>query len=403
MRSAIVALSVLLIAACSRATPSLPVAPNVASAQTRPPTGSAFSSLYAFAGSPDGAVPVSNVTKLNRTLYGTTSQGGSGTCGSTGCGTVFAITSRGSEHVVYDFAGGTDGADPQAGLTAVNGRLYGTTRGGGSKQNYGTVFELVTGGERVLHRFAGKPDGENPYSTLLFYNGLFYGTTYGGGAHKFGTVFTVSRSGKESVLYSFKGGADGASPLGGLIAVGGTFYGTTAGGGAHAGGTVYGLTTAGKETVLYSFKGGSDGLTPSTTLAYAGGSLYGTTVYGGTASQSNGTVFSVTLKGKESVLYRFQGGSDGASPFGNLVWAKGALYGTTYFGGSGGASGHGNGTIYEITKAGSEVPLHLFQGGADGGNPAAGLYLSNRRLFGTSSEAGLSQPSGDGTAFSLSI
>ena len=192
MRNAIVAVSALLIAGCSRATTSLPVAPNVAGAQSRPPAGSTFSSLYAFAGSPDGAVPVSSVTKLNRTLYGTTSQGGSGTCGSTGCGTVFAIASSGSEHVVYDFAGGIDGADPQAGLTAVNGRLYGTTRGGGSKQNYGTVFELVTGGERVVHRFAGKPDGENPYSTLLFYNGLFYGTTYGGGANTFGTVFTVS-------------------------------------------------------------------------------------------------------------------------------------------------------------------------------------------------------------------
>jgi uncharacterized repeat protein (TIGR03803 family) len=403
MRSAIVALSALLIAGCSRATTSLPVAPNVANAQARPLTGSTFSSLYAFAGSPDGAVPVSNVTTLSGTLYGTTSQGGSGTCGSTGCGTVFAISPSGSEHVVYDFAGGTDGADPQAGLTSLNGRLYGTTRGGGSKQNYGTVFELITSGERVLHRFTGKPDGENPYATLLFYNGLFYGTTYGGGAHKSGTVFTVNRSGQESVLYSFKGGSDGASPLGGLIAVGGTLYGTTAGGGAHTGGTVYSLTTAGKETVLYSFKGGTDGLTPSTTLVYAGGSLYGTTVYGGTASQSNGTVFAVTLKGKESVLYRFQGGSDGASPFGNLVSVKGTFYGTTYFGGSGGASGHGNGTIYEITKAGAEVRLHLFQGGSDGGNPAAGLYYSNRTLYGTSSEAGLSQASGDGTAFSLSI
>ncbi len=405
MRIAVLAICCLLVAGCAPGVASLPAAQN-AFARQQPLTGSGFQSLYVFQGAPDGADPAAGLVSLNGKLYGTTVAGGTGACGQHGCGTVFEMTPAGAESAVYNFAGGNDGANPMAGVLSVNGRLYGTTEtggGGSSSVGNGTVFELTKfGGERVLHRFTGKPDGANPYAGLLFYNGIFYGTTYFGGKHDAGTVFTVNRGGVEHVLYSFKGGADGSSPLGGLIVVHNTLYGTTAGGGTATAGTVFSLTTAGTEHVLYSFKGNKDGETPATTLVDARGELYGTTVYGGTASQSNGTVFAISPKGVERVVHRFKGGSDGASPYGNLVAINGALYGTTYFGGTV-SSGHGNGTLYEITKTGSEVQLHQFAGGSDGGNPAAGLAYINHTLYGTSSEAGLSLSSGNGTVFSLSL
>jgi len=50
--------------------------------------------LYTFAGSPDGAAPAFGVIFDKRhNLYGTTTQGGSGTCPG-GCGTVFEVSPR---------------------------------------------------------------------------------------------------------------------------------------------------------------------------------------------------------------------------------------------------------------------------------------------------------------------
>jgi len=92
-----------------------------------------------------------------------------------------------------------------------------------------------------------------------------------------------------------------------------------------------------KESVLYRFKGGTDGAVPAAGLIEdAAHNLYGTTLDGGTSGL--GTVFEVSPPGTvwtETVLYSFAGGSDGANPLnGNLVADKaGNLYGTTYAGG----------------------------------------------------------------------
>lgn len=92
------------------------------------------------------------------------------------------------------------------------------------------------------------------------------------------------------------------------------------------------------DDVLYSFQGSPDGSDPSANLlADSSGVLYGTTTGGGT--MHNGTVFKLTPSGggyTESVLYNFQGGSDGAHPYSSLIAdARGALYGTTAAGGTG--------------------------------------------------------------------
>ncbi|MGB8908926.1 MAG: choice-of-anchor tandem repeat GloVer-containing protein [Candidatus Cybelea sp.] len=63
---------------------------------------------------------------MNGALYGTTTRGGI-----SGHGTVFSISAAGVYKVLYHFRGGSDGSDPQAGLTDLNGTLYGTTPLGG--------------------------------------------------------------------------------------------------------------------------------------------------------------------------------------------------------------------------------------------------------------------------------
>ena len=65
--------------------------------------------------------------------------------------------------VLHSFTGGVGGATPQAGLVLDSaGNLYGTTTTGGAS-NLGTVFKLdTTDKETVLHSFAGGADGATP-------------------------------------------------------------------------------------------------------------------------------------------------------------------------------------------------------------------------------------------------
>ena len=357
--------------------------------------------LYSFGAAPDGNYPHSDVIGTGGTSYGTTFAGGANSCGSSRCGTVFSITKGGAEKVLHSFGHGTDGFFPFAGLTSVDGTLYGTTGNGGvyNAGTGGTVFSITTGGtEKVLHSFGSGTDGTGPTADLINVTGTLYGTTEEGGAYNAGTVFSITISGTEKVLYSFTGGTDGKSPQTGLIDVGGKLYGTTFGGGAHNEGTVFSITTRGKERVLHSFRANeTDGELPEAGLTNVNGTLYGTTIAGGATGCANGygcgTVFSITTDGTEKLLYSFGGGSDGASP-GGLTNVKGTLYGTTA---AGGGSQNG-GTIFSMTTGGAENVVHRFSESADGFQPLANMHYKGGSLVGTTYLGGAS---GVGTIFSL--
>jgi uncharacterized repeat protein (TIGR03803 family) len=299
--------------------------------------------LYSFKGVPDGEDPYAGLIAVNGKLYGTTTYGGAF---ASGYGTVFEVSTSGVEKVLYSFKGVPDGEVPDAGLIAVNGKLYGTTVGGGAiASGYGTIFEVSTSGvEKVLHSFTGTPDGADPYAGLIAVNGNLYGTTRYGGASGNGAVFEVSKSGVEKVLYSFTGTPDAEGPYAGLIAVSGKLYGTTPLGGASGNGAVFEVSTSGAEKVLYSFTGTPDGASPVAGLVAVNGKLYGTTTYGGAIASGYGTIFEVSSSGVEKVLYSFAGTPDGADPYAGLIAVKGKLYGTTYEGGA-----NNDGTVFRIS------------------------------------------------------
>jgi uncharacterized repeat protein (TIGR03803 family) len=114
--------------------------------------------IYSFGYGSDGANPDSSLINIGGTLYGTTYQGGgSGCVGGYGCGTVFAVTTSGTESMLYSFGGGSDGEYPDGALLDVGGTLYGTTVDGGGPgcggSGCGTVFAVTTSGaEGVLYR-----------------------------------------------------------------------------------------------------------------------------------------------------------------------------------------------------------------------------------------------------------
>jgi uncharacterized repeat protein (TIGR03803 family) len=364
--------------------------------------GQSESILYSFVGGSDGANPYAGLALDDSgNLYGTTVYGGGTTACNNGCGTAFKTTTSGTETILYRFEGNTDGANPYGGLILdSSGNLYGTTIFGGFYS--GTVFELNSEGvETQLHVFmASSGDGALPYQALVRdSDGNLYGTTYSGGTQctsqgGCGTVFKVTASGTESVLYSFSGGTDGGYPFSTLLrAANGDLYGTTVFGGADDQGTVFKVSPEGVETVLYSFTGAADGGEPEGGLIFDhNGNIVGTTSKGGTTG--NGTVFKVTRTGNETVLYSFQGGTDGSvPPAGVIMDKKGRLYGTTY---SGGASGLG--TVFKLSS-GKESILYSFQGGTDGASPSSSLVQDSAGdLYGTTYSGGAA---GFGTVFKV--
>ncbi len=410
----------LVLASCSPVTGSspLPVDSAIGAPARQPEAGTGYDLLYSFAGGSDAAFPVAGLTNVSGELYGTAGGGGtSRNCSDAGCGTVFEISTSGSESLLYRFKNSPDGAIPLAGMIVLNGVLYGTTsKGGGTTTSCaagcGTVFDVDTSGkEHVLYAFqGGTGDGAAPSASLAAINGTLYGTTLLGGPTSTecpkgcGTVFSISASGTEQVLHTFAASPDGIRPEAGLLAVGGKLYGTTYGGGTNNFGTVFDISASGHEKVLYRFSGGLDGAYPRAGLIETNGKLYGTTEAGGgkKSACSCGTVFEISPSGVEHVVYRFKGGKDGESPYAPVAVLNHKLYGTTAAGGiygSGCGGGFRCGTVFEVTESGTERVLHRFSGYPDGAYPYAGLLDVSGTLYGTTSQGGSTVSGCCGTVF----
>jgi uncharacterized repeat protein (TIGR03803 family) len=266
---------------------------------------------------------------------------------------------------------------------------------------------FTTGNLHVIHNFTGGTDGLNPVGLTMGAAGNLYGTTFGGGSG-YGTVTKLvhQQSGwLFNSLYSFKGGNDGADPYGRVIVgPGGVLLGTTRDGGAcsqrpqYGCGTVFMLRPPDRacnsplcpwsETVLYRFNGGSDGELPTGDIVFdQAGNLYGTTYAGGGPGCDGsgcGAIYKLTPSNgswTESVIYSFAGDSDGETPMAGLaIDQAGSLYATTPYGG---ASGHG--TVLQLTPSGSSWTanvLHTFAGGSDGGGPAGLILDRSGNLYG---------------------
>src|ERR1039457_3038603 len=347
--------------------------------------------LYGFTGGADGSNPSAGVIRDSAgNLYGTTRYGGAG-----GAGVVYKLDPAGNETVLYSFTGGADGSNPFAGVIRDSaGNLYGTTDGGGSA-NAGVVYRLdAAGNETVLYSFMYGADGGYPWAGVIRDSaGNLYGTTTVGGTANAGVVYKLDPAGNETVLHSFTGGADGGFPIAGVIRdSAGNFYGTTDDGGGPANaGVVYKLNPTGNETVLYSFTGGADGSNPSAgVIRDSAGNLYGTTFYGGAATgfTSSGVVYKLDPSGNETVLHTFTGGADGGEPYAGVIRdSAGNLYGTTRYGGI--ASSY-SGVVYRLDPAGNETVRYSFPSPADGSYPSPGGVIrdSAGNLYGTTELGG---------------
>src|SRR5882724_7378188 len=204
--------------------------------------GTGFTNLHSFNFISEGAAPFAGLVLSGNILYGTASRGGGGTDG-----TVFAINTDGTgftnlhtftKLLLYPpYLTNTDGANPYEGLIISGDTLYGTAAGGGSSGN-GTVFAVSTDGTGFtnLHAFTTldqtdgtNSDGATPTAGLVLSGNTLYGTATYGGSWGYGTVFAVNTDGTGFTnLHSFPGGSDGGRPYARLILSGNILYGTAA-------------------------------------------------------------------------------------------------------------------------------------------------------------------------------
>jgi len=297
--------------------------------------------------------------------------------------TIYRVTPEGVLSTIYNFCsqpGCADGSGSEGGLVlGSDGNFYGTSLTGGAN-NWGTVFRITPAGVlTTLHSFT-QTDGALPCSTMIQANsGEFYGTTGSGGYNYDGTIFKITPQGALTTVYSFATPWSATLCASLLQAANGNFYGTTANDGNFGGpgdGTIFELTPAGTFSTLYTFTG-KDGAFPQDGLLPTNGDFYGTTAEGG--ADAVGTVFQFAPDGTLTTLYSFGGSSgcpDGCYPYAPLVLASnGKFYGTATIGGGSG----GDGTIFEITTAGTLIKMYGFR--TTDGQPYGGLIQGTDGAF----------------------
>jgi uncharacterized repeat protein (TIGR03803 family) len=265
----------------------------------------------------------------------------------------------------------------------------------------------------VLYAFEGGSNGGQPLTSLaLDKKGTIYGTTYGEEIN--GTAFALKPSTgggwKADLAHKFASKKGGKYPYSDLILdAKGNLYGTTSNGGAYCTdgcGTVFELSPTGgggwTETVLYDFQGGTDGENPWGGLVFDKlGNLYGATRYGGIEGccVGSGIIFELSPSAgggwTKTTIYEFTGGSDGAQPNGDLI-----------FDGNGNLFGSDLGAAFELSPSASggswtEKTLYTFPGySGDGFYSDAGLtFDSQGNLYGTTGEGGTYE---NGIVFELS-
>jgi uncharacterized repeat protein (TIGR03803 family) len=155
-------------------------------------------------------------------------------------------------------------------------------------------------------------------------------------------------------------------------------------------------------TTLVRFSGATGQFPNGPLVQGLDGNFYGTTAQGG--AQGDGTVFEITPAGTLTTLYNFcsqPNCADGSLPAAGLVQATdGNFYGTTEAGGASSTCDQqpcGDGTVFEITANGELTILHSFDD-TDGASPNGLMQAANGNFYGTANVGG---ENNDGTVFEI--
>lgn len=356
---------------------------------------------------PKGGIPYSLLQGSDGNFYGNAQVSSEG--GSNDGGTVFSLTPRGKVTVLHTFVTGRNGTYPNGNnpgmlVEGSDGRLYGTTLGGGVGD--GVLFRVNKNGSgfRVLHKFcsaANCTDGVTPTALVMGKDGNLYGTTFAGGTgscsgNGCGTIFKVTPSSRTyEVVFNFPDQTtDGYEPLSLILGPNGSLYGNS--------GPLFQYTPAtGALQIILKFPF-VDGELSNGTVAVVGpnGNLYGLYFVIG----KNGVgLFEVQPDGGNLQLFPFYNNLPGGGTPGGLLLASD---GNIWLSDSSGANGSGD--IISLSPSDGAL-LQTFtpfgQSAAVGEFPAGIIQAKNGTLCGTTTDFGKAPNGhfGAGTAFGLKV
>ncbi len=272
-----------------------------------------------------------------------------------------------------------------------SGLMYGLTLMGGTN-NLGTLFQYDPTANTITKKadYTSVATWVRPNSELtLALNGKIYGTTPGGGTNGMGTIFEFNPATDFfTKRFDFSTSINGVNPMGSLIeAANGKLYGAAAGGTNFNSGVLFEF-----DPVSFTYQKKYDlalvdGRLPTGIfLNGLGGLLYGLTNSGGT--KNGGSLFSFDPVTGTFVKKINLGGSQtiGARPNGGLIIASdGNYYGMTIAGGSG-----GKGTLFKYDPVTAlAIPKYHFNEALNGKTPVEQLVIApNGKLYGGTSQGG---------------
>jgi uncharacterized repeat protein (TIGR03803 family) len=296
-------------------------------------------------------------------------------------------------------------------ILAHDGKLYGTTFGGGPRGG-GIVFRVNKDGRNfeIIHDFASQyvnSGGTGPAGNVAeASDGKLYGATIGGGIYGAGTIFRLNPDGSDfEVIHNFQATEDsgGQNPQDKLIeGTDGKLYGVTQYGGNFDSGTIYRINKDGsgfEELHEFDWQKGEGYWPKSALLQGSDGILYGTLAEGEEIEDA-GKIFKINPDGTGyEIIHDFGShAGDGANPIWSLAEGPdGALYGSTPLGGplTGGVifKLRKDGSHYQVLQSFSEKRFTL-------GVPFGPMRLSSDgTLYGTTRYGG--RPFDAGSVYSL--
>ena len=205
----------------------------------------------------------------------------------------------------------------------------------------------------------------------------------------FAFVYTIANAQFHTILVF--NGTNGSNPYGDLIYDGTFLYGMTQiggtptnGCGGNGCGVIFRIKPDGtRDSVLLNFNS-TNGATPFGSLIYDGTFFYGMTAAGGT--NTDGVVFKIKPDGTNYAKLLDFNNANGMNPDGSLFSDGTFLYGMTRVGGT-----NNIGTIFKIKPDGTGYSDLLdFAGATNGSAPSGNLYFDGTFLYGMTQFGGTS-------------
>ncbi|MEI6816600.1 MAG: T9SS type A sorting domain-containing protein [Bacteroidota bacterium] len=344
-----------------------------------------FQSLYEFQLA-TGIKPNGTLFKANNGLYYGTAKSG----GVDSLGVIFCYNVNTNSYSDIIDLNGPNGRTPGSFsnfMQSANGKLYCTMGGGDSSHGVISCLDPSNNAYTIVHSFFASTF-YGPLSPLLqLNNGLIYGSCPLGGSLHQGGIYSFDLIGNIYTQINNSINTTGNAMRGYLVNYNDTLlYGCGGGGGLHGNGVIfsYNLITN-TYTDLFDFTTLINGSGPNSGLMKANnGILYGMTDGG---PNQYGLIFSFNPATNVQTVLHYFNLIDGNRGFGGLIQASdGKLYGMTQ---SGGTNGSGVVFSYDIVTNTYTV-IHNFNG-TDGNSPFGNLIEITETSTGVS---GLSKENG---------